>query len=209
MLTAQRATAIMGIAAVFFYMSGFILPLPDIVVRQMAFAFGPLLAAGFIGLYGILGGSRGGLKLRVACIFGVVAGALVTTMIVVQIGNQMWLQEGLAKAGTETAEQAARLVWRAVNRVQALIDVAWDIFISVATVRIGIVIFTHPRFGKIFGGLGIAIGTLLLVLNLQTFPTGPAYAGSIDVGPLDALWFLAVFIRIIFIKRLVSEVDTV
>jgi hypothetical protein len=40
----------------------------------------------------------------------------------------------------------------------------------------------------------------LLVLNLQTFPEAPAYAGSIDLGPFVALWMLAVFIRTSFIR---------
>ena len=50
------------------------------------------------------------------------------------------------------------------------------------------------------GGTGIIAGLLLLALNLDTFPAGPAYAGSIDLGPVVALWFLAVFVRLLLIK---------
>ena len=39
--------------------------------------------------------------------------------------------------------------------------------------------------------LGLALGFLVLVLNFYTFPTPPAEAGSIDVGPFVGLWYRA------------------
>jgi hypothetical protein len=45
-------------------------------------------------------------------------------------------------------------------------------------------------------GLYHFIGVGLLVLNLLTFPVPPADAGSIDLGPLVGVWYLAVTIMI-------------
>jgi hypothetical protein len=79
-----------------------------------------------------------------------------------------------------------------VEAVWLGLDVAWDIYIGVGTILFGLSVLTHPRLGRIFGLTGIAIGSVLLVLNLASFPTPPADAGSIDVGPLVGLWYLAV-----------------
>lgn len=195
-----RLAWISGTASVACYFLAAFLPVPDVVGRLLAFAFGPLLSISFLGLYRFLAEHKDGPVLQVACLFGIIAGVLVTTMLVVQVGNSMVRADMVAAADGKTAGEAVDLAWRAVNRVQYLIDVVWDIFICVAAMLLAIVLMTHPRFGKVWGGVGLVSGLLLLVLNLQTFPTAPAYAGSVDLGPLVALWMLAVFIRISLIR---------
>jgi hypothetical protein len=41
------------------------------------------------------------------------------------------------------------------------------------------------------GIVGLVLAATLLGLNLFTFPTPPAEAGLIDVGPAIGLWYLA------------------
>jgi hypothetical protein len=189
-----------GIASVACYFLAAFAPLPEIASRTLAFAFGPLLSVAFLGLYRYLAAHRDGPVLQIACLFGVVAGVVVTIMLVVQVGNNMVRADMLAEASDGAAQESVQLAWRAVNRVQYLIDVVWDIFICGATVLLAVSLFTHPRFGKVWGGLGFLSGILLLVLNLQTFPSGPAYAGSVDLGPVVALWMLAVFLRLSLLR---------
>jgi hypothetical protein len=55
---------------------------------------------------------------------------------------------------------------------------------------LALVLGSHPRFGKVWGAVGFLAGFLLLVFNLQTFPEAPAEAGSVDLGPIFALWML-------------------
>jgi hypothetical protein len=50
---------------------------------------------------------------------------------------------------------------------------------------------THPRFGTTMGIAGVVLAAALLALNLGTFPTPPAEAGLVDVGPAVGLWYLA------------------
>jgi uncharacterized membrane protein len=85
---------------------------------------------------------------------GIIAGAIVTLMLVVQVGNNMVRTETLAAADSDLATEASRQAWRAVNRVQYPIDVVWGIFICAATMLLGIYLWAHPRFGKIWGSLG-------------------------------------------------------
>jgi hypothetical protein len=199
--TWSRMAWVTGLASVACYFGAAFLPLPAVLARLLAFAFGPLLSISFLGLYRYLSTHRDSPVLQAACLMGIIAGAMVTLMLVVQVGNNMVRTETLAAADSDLAKEAARQAWRAVNRVQYLIDVVWDIFICAATMLLGMHLWAHPRFGKIWGSLGAFAGFMLLVLNLQTFPTGPAYAGSVDLGPVVAIWVSAVFIRMIFLKN--------
>ena len=195
-----RLAWITGLTSVACYFGAAFLPLPDVWGLLLVCAFGPLLSVSFLGLYRYFSEHRDGPLLQVACLMGIIAGTMVTIMLIVQVGNNMVRVETLAAADSDSAREAVNLAWRAVNRVQYLVDVVWDIFICSATMLLGMVMWSHPRFGKIWGGLGTLAGLALLVLNLQTFPTPPAYAGSVDLGPLVALWMSAVFIRMIFLK---------
>jgi hypothetical protein len=91
------------------------------------------------------------------------------------------------------------------NTIQLGLDVVWDIFLGVGTILLAINMFRHPRLGKIFSITGIIIALALLVLNITTFPVPPAESGSIDLGPLAALWYLAVTIRIAMSFKWVDE----
>jgi len=196
-----RFAAITGMASVLAYFSAAFLPavapVPDGVILVLAFAFGPLLSASFLGLYRYMSEHRDGPVLQVGALFGIIAGVLVTTMLVIQVGNNMVLDQTLAEADSDAAKELARTAWRAVNRVQYLTDVVWDIFICVASILIGVAMLNHPRFGKIWGGLGILAAAGLLFLNLYTFPFAPAESGSVDLGPALALWVLAVYIKLL------------
>jgi predicted cobalt transporter CbtA len=196
-----RVAGTTGIASVFSYFGAAFLPLPDVATRLLAFAFGPLLVVSFLGMYRYLSRQVDGPVLQTALLFGVIAGAMVTSMLVVQVGNNMVRADVLESAETESAREAVNLAWRAVNRVQYLLDVVWDIFICGALILLGTAMLRHPRYGKIWGGVGILVASLLLILNLQTFPEAPAYAGSVDLGPLAALWMLTVFIRTLLIRE--------
>ena len=198
-----------GVAAVAAYFGAAFLPLPGNLGRLLAFAFGPLLALSFLGLYHVLADRADGPALRFGVVLGILAGATVTVMLCVQMGNNMLRVEQLADADTEAAREVARLVHRAVNRVQMLIDVAWDVFICGAGGLIAFAMLKHPRFGWIWGGTGIAASVALLYLNLDTYPRGPAYAGSVDLGPLLAVWFMVVYAWILVFTIMDRQSDVI
>lgn len=196
-----RLAGISGLASVLCYFGAAFLPMPDVFTRLLAFAFGPLLSISFLGIYRSMAVYHDGPVLQIACLLGIIAGVMVTSMLVVQIGNNMVRADLLASAETEAAKESIKLSWGAVNRVQYLLDVVWDIFICMATILLGISMLTNPKFGKVWGGVGVVAGLLLLALNLQTFPYAPGEVGSVDLGPLVALWMMCVFIRLLFINE--------
>ena len=202
MAIAGAASGIAGVAAYFgAALLPAVLPVPDGIVMVLAFAFGPLLGLSFLGLFHALSAGSDGPALRFGVVLGILAGATVTVMLVMQVGNNMFLDQQLAEADAEVVKESARLVHRAVNRVQMLIDVAWDVFICGAGFLIGLSMLRNPAFGRILGGTGMVASAALLYLNLETFPVPPAYAGSVDLGPLLAVWFLVVYVRVLWLNR--------
>jgi len=164
--------------------------LPSRVTLILAFAMGPLLSAAFIGFYHFIRAHRNSVALQTATAFGVIAGTLVNLMLVVQQSLFIGLPSGMrATMGP---------AWAGLNLVQLGIDVSWDIYISVATILLGLALYTHPRFGIVVGGTTILAGSLLLVLNLWTFPIPPGDSGLFDAGPFVGLWFLVLSLRMLF-----------
>ena len=186
-----------GLAATACYAS-FFLPLPLEILQYPALAFGPLLIVGILGLSDELASSGAEpVAVRIGRVFGIVGGALANALIVIQLANNIWHQERLAEATTETEVEAAGFIHTAVNRVQAALDVSWDVFITIAAIALGVAMISHSRFGRVMGWTGILAGALLLVLNLAAFPDGPAYAGLFDAGPILGIWFAAAFVMLL------------
>ncbi len=178
---------LLGITAYFAAVTG--IP-PSRVTLVLAFSMGPLLSVAFIGFYHFLRAHRNSVALQTATVFGVIAGTLVNLMLVVQ--QSLFI--GLPSATRATMGPA----WAGLNWIQLGIDVSWDIYGSVAIVLLGTVLWKHPRFGVVLGGITIFAGLLLLVLNLWTFPAPPADSGLFDVGPFVAVWFLVLSVRMMF-----------
>ncbi|HEU5316098.1 MAG TPA: hypothetical protein VFX49_08320 [Chloroflexota bacterium] len=155
----------------------------------LGMAFGPLLAVAYGGMYHFFWLHRNTVALQAATLYGIIAGTLVNLMVVVQSAIHLTIPAG--------AREGLGLAYAGVNMVQLGMDVSWDIYLSVATVLLGLVMAGHPRFGRIWAAAALLLGGGLLVLNLASFPVPPASAGSIDLGLACGMLFLAVAIRIL------------
>ena len=196
-----RASAAAGIAAVGCYIC-FFLPIPAAIQRNFAFAFGPLMMVGLVGLQWVLAQQRDGILLRSGTIFGIVGAAFVNAMLVTQIANGYWNEARLELATGDKEREIAELLFAAVNRVQLGFDISFDIFIMTATLLLSAVMLRQRPLFPILGWVGLIAAGIPLSLNLYTFPDPPAAAGLFDAGPMVGLWFLAVFIRLISIRDL-------
>jgi hypothetical protein len=181
---------IAGILAFLAYISAIDpIPFPETVKMYLGIAFGPLISVCFVGLYHFFKLHRITVTLQAATIFGIIAGTLVNLMIVVQSAIRLTIPA--------SARESLGLAYAGLNMVQLGIDVTWDIYFSLATILLGLVMFGHPRFGKFWGAITLLIGTGLLALNLATFPTPPANAHSYDLGPASGVLFLLITIRVL------------
>lgn len=159
-------------------------PLPDNATAVGVACFAAMLSIGSYGLSRLLALNRNTVSLQIAAVSNVVAGALVTAMLFVQLAVR---HDG--RGGIDD------FLWLKLRRVDLGLDVAWDVYICLGTILFGWNMLRHPKFGKIWGGLGLGLGAALAVLNLATFPTPPASAGLVDLGPLVALWYAAVSVQ--------------
>jgi len=188
---------ICGLLVSFIYPALIFIPLPDIVQTFLVMLYGPLLGFASAGLYYFITIHKKSLTASAAVVSNIIAGVLITTMLLVQV----------AMRSSQPAESVGTggWLWTSINSVHLGLDVAWDVYIFFGTLLFAISMFNHPKLGKIISIAGIIISLLLIVLNAIPFPVPPADAGLIDVGPLVGLWYLTVTIVIIFNLKWVDE----
>lgn len=192
-----RVGGICGTLSIISYLSAAFLPLPDTLGYAAAFAFGPLLAIGMVGLYHCLAIHRQSPLIQIAVFFAIAGGVTVLVMLSTQQAIFSILKQAIGKASGPAEADLYRKIEDGLNAVHLGMDVAWDVLISTAVILFGAAMLRHPKFGKIIGGLGIVFGSLLLTFNIWYFPVPPVSSNSIDWGPFVALWMLATFMLLL------------
>ena len=184
---------IAGLIACISYPLAIFVPMPNHQLTLIvAGSFGPALIIASIALGKILLDRNGSIASQLGVVSNVIAGTLVTAMIIVQ----------LAVRYSTVPSQEPELEKFVVDRIWDVVlglDVAFDIFIGLGTIFFGIAMLRDTRFGKIVGTLGILIGGIVILgFNIYSFPTPPKDAGLFDPGPVSGLWYTIVTIQIIY-----------
>jgi hypothetical protein len=194
-----------GILTTLIYPLLILVKMPIIITALLAAAMGLLLSLASIGLYQVLKLHRKTVKLQIAVLFNIIAGVLLNLMFMVQLTVREFMKGYIDQATNEYAQETYEMIWKSVDKVQLGMDLSWDVYLSVGTFLFALSMLTHPRFGKIFGWLGMSFALLLLYFNFISFPVPPGEAGLIDFGPAIGLWYLAVALRILFSLKWVEE----
>ena len=194
-----------GILTTLIYPLLILVKMPIIITALLAAAMGLLLSLASIGLYQVLKLHRKTVKLQIAVLFNIIAGVLLNLMFMVQLTVREFMKGYIDQATNEYAQETYEMIWKSLDKVQLGMDLSWDVYLSVGTFLFALSMLTHPRFGKIFGWLGMSFALLLLYFNFISFPVPPGEAGLIDFGPAIGLWYLAVAIRILFSLKWVKE----
>lgn len=190
----ERIGGISGIVSIIFYFSAVALPLPDLLARLMAFTFPLLWIISFMAIYYFLKTDHHTPTLEIAYIFGIIGAALACSLLVVQQANFMWHAEAMEAAQSEEAKGLLKAAFRGANRVQAGLDVAFDIFIAISLILFGVNLARSSKLPSFLGIIMSLIALTLLVFNMITFPDAPAEAELIDMGPFMGMWMLIVYI---------------
>jgi hypothetical protein len=187
-----RVAAFCGLYACIAYPVMVFVPMPLALQLIIGGMFGPALGIASVGLLYLLRLYRPTVMGQVAAISNVLAGALVTAMIVVQLAVRSSADMYMEAHGNEGG---VRLIVDRVWDVILGLDVAFDIYIGLGTLLFGLAMLRHPRFGKLVGGVGIFLAVVMtLGANFYSFPQPPKDVGLIDPGPLNGLWYLWVVI---------------
>ncbi|MFI5251646.1 MAG: hypothetical protein ACHQQQ_04345 [Bacteroidota bacterium] len=190
-----RLGIISGLLACIVYPIIILAPLPKLLTVILAASFAPLLSLGCVGLFHIISLAHKSIAAQIGMVSNIIAGAIVTMMFMVQLSiDSLSDASGLTGANADQQKQIVGLIHQGVGMVDLGLDISWDVYIGIGTFCFGLAMLRHSRFGKIIGGLGMAIAILLISFNLYTLPVPPADAGLIDMGPFVGLWYFAVTI---------------
>ena len=168
--------------------------LPQRLSLVLAFAIGPVAVWGTLAISENLVRVFGTFTLRVGTIFLVIGFALLTLMLTMQQAVFAEYQELLGDPASAQAPASLKESFALVNRVQLGADVAFDIFYSLGIILISIVIVRRYGFGRLVGIYGLVVASGLLALNIWYFPTPPAAAGSVDLGPATIAWWVGLLV---------------
>lgn len=188
---------ICGFLATVIYPLLIFVDLPKLLTIFLAAFVGPLLSVASYGLYQFMKLHRKTVTLQVAMVSNIIAGTIFNLMLIVQLARRIGIGAYMGSTNNSATTEMLQWISKGVLTVQAGLDVSWDVYIVIGTFFFGLNMLAHPRFGKIFGGIGILLALLLLAFNLYTFPTAPMDAGLIDFGPFVGLWYLAVTAQIL------------
>lgn len=176
-----KTGVVAGLCASVLYPALLFAPLPLAATAAVAALLGPAIGIGSLGLRRVLTLHSESVAAELGAINNFLAGGLFTAMALVQLAVRH-------RASDSSGSLELVGVWLGL-------DVGWDMYIGLGTICFAWATLRHPRFGWLFAVPGLAVGLLVVVLNLLTFPTPPAEAGLVDVGPLVGLWYLGTTVQ--------------
>ena len=189
-----RTGAYAGLFTAIGYLALATLPMPA-RLRHLLFFSLPLSGILFVaGLYALLKDRRDSLALQIAALFGIIGFSVMNVLAVVQIAIHLRMTARAPDVADPAIRGLIRWIEDSVNAVHLGLDISFDILVLTSVVLFGLAMIRDPRFGRVFGISGCALGLATLALNLYTFPIPP----DPDLGPLDGLWTLAIAIRMMW-----------
>jgi hypothetical protein len=178
------------------------LPMPEshkesVAALLLASAFVDLGIFFFYGLYKFIGAERDTAVNTLGFTFSVAGFTVLLAATVVRLA----IREGTSEVTRLLDGVTADAVNRALLLVILGLDVAWEILIGTALFFIGLALRQRTGLGPAWGYLAVVIAIVLVAVNAATFPRPPENWGLVDVGPLVAVFFLALGARLFSLGR--------
>lgn len=153
--------------------------------------FGLFLIVAVAALYRLLSHERETITGQLGALLVILSGVAHSVMATMQASISARMQSYLAGAA-EGEREMYRAIYRSVFSTQLGVDFAFDIFISVGVILLSLSMWSHPDFGRLVAGLGIAVAATGLSFNVVAFPENAGVYGLVDPGPSFGLWFTVV-----------------
>ena len=110
---------------------------------------------------------------------------------------QLAVVAGIGEMTKGLDDQAATALRRGLRLIDLGLDVAWDFLMGAAMVFWGVAMRSRRAFGGWWGIPLVVLGIAVIVLNAATFPWPPGSHGLVDIGPVIALFFVGIAVRLI------------
>ncbi|HEX5701984.1 MAG TPA: hypothetical protein VFX97_02055 [Pyrinomonadaceae bacterium] len=136
----------------------------------------------------------------VGTLLGIIACAVMAQMMIIQGSVMSKMGQAFISATTESARESAVALYRGLRFIDYGMDLTFDLFFFTGWILLAIQMLRHRNFGKVFGGIGLILFVLAGVMNLRAAPDPPAF----DVGPIAALWVLAVYVQMLRVANSVT-----
>jgi len=124
---------------------------------------------------------------------------------VVQLNNLHYMRKYISAAASVAEKDAWRDILNGVFTVQNGFNYVSDFFIDWTAFLWAIVMWNHPKYGKLFAVTGLIAAGSHFLMKLVTFPEPPSEAGLFDAGPLVSVWFAIVTVQLIRKRKWMDE----
>jgi hypothetical protein len=191
-----------GVAAVFCYFLAILISWPE---NQVGTSTGLLVVSAFpiLGIvfsYGIrsaLAAEKESTANRLGFVFAAAAFAMLLGMIFVQFA----VGAGIGEMTKALDEETAKALRRGLRLIDLGLDVAWDFLMGIAMIFWGAAMRRGSTFGPWWGIPLVVLGVAMILLNAASFPWPPGSHGLVDIGPVIALLFVGMAVRLILLGR--------
>jgi hypothetical protein len=154
----------------------------------------------FVELKRLLGAESPSVIVDVGTLLGIVGCAVMAQMMIIQGSVMSKMGQAFLSATSESERESAVALYRGLRFIDYAMDLTFDLFFYTAWILLGLKMLRHRNFGKLFGGIGLILFVLAAIMNLRAAPDPPAF----DVGPIAALWLLAVYVQMLRVAKSVT-----
>lgn len=182
-------------------------PVPDFIQQPLFVFLGPVLVVAYVGIFPLLARPKLTIAAILGSVFGVIAAAVNMMFAVVQVNNLHYIRGYANGAASEAVREQWHNILNGVFTVQNGMNYVADFFFDWTIFFWAVLMWQHPKFGKLFTIGGFIAGGLHFGMKLITFPEPPSEAGLFDAGPLIGVWYAAVSIQAIRHARWVAHKD--
>ena len=180
-------------------------PVPDLLQELLFIFFGPVLVVAYVGSFPFMARPRPTVSAVLGSVFGIIAAATNMMFAVVQLNNLHYIRGYIGTAASDVERQQWGTILQGVFTVQNGLNYVADFFFDWTIFLWAILMWNHPKFGKLFTITGIIAGGLHFGMKLATFPEPPSEAGLFDAGPLIGVWYAIVSVQVLRHARWMRE----
>lgn len=187
-----------GVLGTLCYFAAVVIPLSDAGTFALIMAW-PVLSIVFaFSMFRFLGRAERSAANQLAFLFN----CLAFTMVSVMLSSQLAVGAGMLKYTQDLSpdkHEFVNLIRQSVRLVDLGIDVAWDVFIGTGLIFLAFALKGNRDFGLWWGIPAGLLAVVLIVLNVITFPWPPDTRDMFDVGPIIAIFIIALSVRLIVV----------